>query len=495
MNELVQRRFPVQTIALRIISYGPGYIVLCLSEAIELGNDLNAGILWWGGVLLLFASYIAASLRLRSPSLPIFFVFVASLALPTWPKLETGLEPIEVKSTVAILILVTYSFLPGATFPWRLTLADCCMLGLISSNLVTDFYHQGFSPSILAFAYVEWIVPYLLGRLALQSTEYSPGAILFASVVGACISLIGIIDAFSSVNAYELIAGERPIEGAPLYIYRWGFRRSYGPCMHPLYLGVLLSWFWAFAFGLVPLTLRKKLPKLTLLLIPICLLGIFSTMSRGPLVAILLVPLSVVFLRFRKARLPIAFAAVAACATFGFFGEGIQQRLDQWSGETAGSTELKKVYIDQQYQSHSSIRARTLLWPTYRHAIWLGGLLGHGTEKCSVFPPNVPLPGDMILATERVWSVDNTYILLTLRFGWLGIACFCLLIVAAAYQLYLVAESDESELVTSLFAALVALAILISSVWMPLDFGYPFLFTLGASSGLYHATHYRLRYD
>ncbi|MFK7738447.1 MAG: hypothetical protein AB8B50_20650, partial [Pirellulaceae bacterium] len=84
--------------------------------------------------------------------------------------------------------------------------------------------------------------------------------------------------------------------------------------------------------------------------------------------------------------------------------------------------------------------------------------------------------------------IDNTYILLTLRFGYLGAGFFALAILLSLWQFFFIANRYRGRSIGSLAgclgATLFAASVVLATVWMPPDIGFPFVWTLGASSGL-----------
>jgi hypothetical protein len=171
--------------------------------------------------------------------------------------------------------------------------------------------------------------------------------------------------------------------------------------------------------------------------------------------------------------------AVAIVATIALSGPLLEQ-LDALTGEDLAGATTKTAEGNVKYTSTS---ARKMLFDVYGHPMKLAGLLGYGTADCSTFPPRVPLNHPV----GRVKAVDNAYILFTLRFGYLGLLGFLAINIFAAWQFLSLADeaTDDIKVWLAAMAGMVVSAMLMFMlVWMPQDVGFPYLFCLGASSGL-----------
>jgi len=118
------------------------------------------------------------------------------------------------------------------------------------------------------------------------------------------------------------------------------------------------------------------------------------------------------------------------------------------------------------------------------------GWLGFGTERIGRFPPNVPFGATGRDAIEKLKFVDNTYILVDLRFGILGTACFAAFLIASIVGFYRISQlrtADERVFCGSMAAVLVMTMLVLCTVWMPHDFGFLLLWTAGVGTGLWVA--------
>jgi hypothetical protein len=99
---------------------------------------MNELLLWGIPVVCLLATFLGIALWTKNPAMAMGNAIPLVFLFPAWAKCSTGIEPIDIKSTATIGMLCLYSFLPGATYPWRLVLADYFMLGLLAVHLISD---------------------------------------------------------------------------------------------------------------------------------------------------------------------------------------------------------------------------------------------------------------------------------------------------------------------------------------------------------------------
>jgi O-antigen ligase len=214
--------------------------------------------------------------------------------------------------------------------------------------------------------------------------------------------------------------------------------------------------------------------------------GIVATASRGAaigLVSFFLV--SVAFLRPR-ARLYLAGAAAAAVLLAAAFPDAAVDAVVAWGGERR-LEDQPRIDVNGELVPRSSTLHRLYVFSVYRSAAERAGAFGFGTEAVTGFPVNVPLgPID----PKTAWylrNLDNTYILMLLRFGVVGLTFFALLGIVAAVNFgarSVVLAAPGRVFYAGMAAAIVATMLLMFGVWMPYDFGFSFLWTLGTASGL-----------
>ncbi len=120
-----------------------------------------------------------------------------------------------------------------------------------------------------------------------------------------------------------------------------------------------------------------------------------------------------------------------------------------------------------------------------------GGPLGYGTDAVSSFPPNIPGLPTSAKARATLGIVDNSYLLIGLRFGWIGIGLFLALLggsIVTAIQLRrsagLILYPDGPAFLTAMASILVGVAFEIMTVFSSYDFMFWILFHFGIVAGL-----------
>jgi hypothetical protein len=165
----------------------------------------------------------------------------------------------------------------------------------------------------------------------------------------------------------------------------------------------------------------------------------------------------------------------------------VLETLESWAGENR-SSRSREIVINENKEEFTSARSRLLLVELYSIAMKRSGLLGFGTEAVTGFPVRVPLRPQEVETMKRIRFVDNTYVLMTLRFGYSGVFFFIAALVAAALQLVYVCSKMPTEtpgiLAGCLSGLLLGVIPVLFTVWMPPDYGFPLMWTCGVSSGL-----------
>jgi hypothetical protein len=172
--------------------------------------------------------------------------------------------------------------------------------------------------------------------------------------------------------------------------------------------------------------------------------------------------------------------------------EIVIQTLEHWSGEDEHYRAYGQLDVGEgQSKQYSTTRYRVLLLDVYKIAFKRAGLLGFGTEAVTGFPIQVPVGPQEVETLRKMKMIDNTYLLITLRFGYLGLFFFSLAACLSVYQLMALSLPLRTEniglLVASLGSCLLAIMPVLFTVWMPQDYGFVLLWSWGASSGMYLA--------
>lgn len=445
---------------------------------------------------ILAAGFLAISFR-RRPSLAIGAVVPVVLALPVWIMLPLFDTPdgtmygsgLDLKVAVGAFCLGVYCFLPNRALTFRLAPLDFLVVAMIAVHVASDCYATGFSWMVLARASVEWYLPYLLGRLACQHFDDIQWLARAAGCAAVMLGIVAATEALTGVNVFEAAMGGRPVEGFSRQASRWGMKRAYGPTMHPIYFGVvgILLFGWS-QFQSVS-ALRKRAHPLWLFVPAAAVLLVCFTGSRGPILGLAIALAGGVFVYWRKSRIPLIIAGTAILGVLFTNREAILKHLDTWgAGKEIRTTELA---LGDEVIQHTGTRNRLSILSVYKVAVQRSGLLGFGTEAVSTFPVNVPVGPTELKTLKRTKYIDNTYLLLTLRFGYLGVAVFVFACIAAVAQLIFVADRHTGRspgiLAACIGGSLIGVYAVILTVWMPPDFGFLLVWTLGCSSGIFLA--------
>ncbi len=436
--------------------------------------------------------------RRYSPQLALGIVNAIAFAFPAWIMLRLFNAPadtvvgtgVDVKVAVGTATLLLYCFMPGRNFPFRLVACDYAMLVLAITHIVSDSYNYGFRWTDVFRAYAEWYVPYVAGRVASQKFEDAQIIVRTLAVIAVVLSAVAVCEAFTRINLMELWAGLRPVEGAYRAMERWGLKRSYGPYMHALYFGVIQCLLFGSTLYVAILALRKEAHAIWIFCPLASLAGIYCTGSRGPLLGAVILAAVVASILFPRVRIPAAIVGV--CLAFAAVAkrDAVLSTLERWSGEASGRLR-QTVEVGGQKQRYSGTRGRLLVYRVYGKAIAQAGLLGYGTDRVTGFPIRIPLSGEAAELIRSMETVENTYVLVALRFGWIGLFALVSAIAISLFQWQRLrlGEREESRrlLTVCLGSATFATAVVLLSVWMPHEIGFPLVWTLGSSSGLFLA--------
>ncbi len=458
-------------------------------------------LLWIGCLAVMLSVYIWA-FRRHGPQFATGVAITVSLLAPVWVQLPLLKVPsntivgsgVDLRVAMGCFALVGYLFSRKSNYIFALTPGDLAMLGLFGVHFLSDLVNDGFRLSILMHMWAEWWVPYVAGRLAFQFRDDITRLIPWLSIVAVVLAITSIVESLTAWNVWETAFGLRPPEQSARDLYRWGLRRSYGPCLNQIYFGVLqvllLPWPTIAALRAT----QGKMNLAWLAATPICLLGILGTGSRGPIFGVCILYALMLFLIYRRARIPmIATGLICLVMLFVFRHQAIAV-LERWSGEQATAARSRVIINEDEEVQYSGLRNRFILFDLYRIALMRSGLLGFGTEAVTGFPVNVPLGPQEVTTLRKIRFIDNTYILLTLRFGYLGVAMFTLAGAAAVAQFIYLQQFYKIEhkslgqygqiVAAALAASLVATMMTLLTVWMPPDFGFVLVWTFGISSGM-----------
>ena len=142
------------------------------------------------------------------------------------------------------------------------------------------------------------------------------------------------------------------------------------------------------------------------------------------------------------------------------------------------------VEIDGEAMVFSGTNNRFLIFSAYGDALRHAGLAGYGTKLTTGFPPNIPYLQTSRRSIEKLKYIDNAYVLLTLRFGFLGLCAFVFLMLSGIYTAVSLRKLTPDEpFYVAVCGGLIGFAAVMMTVWMSYDFGFIYLWMLGILAG------------
>lgn len=447
---------------------------------------------WYLILGILVALFIWIAIR-RRPQFAIGVVVPIAFIFPVWVMLPVFDAPdgtvvgsgIDLRVAIGAAALLLYCCFPKATYPISLVPCDIAMIGLLVVHTTSDLVNQGPSWEIPARLFGEWWIPYVAGRVAFQFRKDISEYWWVLVAISIVLAVLAISEAFMNTSVLEMLFGARPTEGVERIHTRWGIRRAYGTCLNPIYMGVLQLILLGWTVDVFLRVVRNRASVPWVIAPLLSLAGIVCTGSRGPLVGVAIAAFGMLFCLRKKMRLPILILALLSIVLLVVNQKMVLETLESWAGENRRTS---VIVINENKEQFTSASSRLLLVQLYSIAMKRSGLLGFGTEAVTGFPVRVPLGPQEVETMKRIRFVDNTYVLLTLRFGYFGLFFFTAALIAAALQLLYVCTKMPTEspgiLAGCLAGSLAGVIPVLFTVWMPPDYGFPLMWTCGASSGL-----------
>jgi hypothetical protein len=419
----------------------------------------------------------------RGPAEAVAAAIVLSFAAPVWLKLDIGDTPINVRTGIACVTMLGYLVHPRGRILSPLTVLDCCIGLCCLVHIASDSFAVGFSWDLPFRSYGEWALPYVAGRYAIKDRNDLQWIAQWAVGLLLILGIMSCIEAATSVNPYETLFGNRPEEMFRRSEKRFGLKRAFGPTMHPIFLGMLLA-------ILVPwLTTKwqsnRSQGSRTVIGLAgvITLVGTVLTGSRTPVVTILAASILLIGLQFRALRWPIGLTLVSGFCLFAAFPDEVTMKVSEWTG---GKEKPRVMEIDGKPVISSSSRYRLHVFSIYKEEMAKAGPFGYGTQATSGFPLKIPNMEGELKSANLFKMVDNGYILLTLRFGWIGGVCLAILFLTAIVTGFSLYSSEPDQLFPGAVACtlIVVACFSLLLIFMHYDFGFPLLWTFGILSGL-----------
>lgn len=420
-----------------------------------------------------------------------------SLLAGTWFQLGSKYLPVHVPSAVAIILLVCMTYHSGRRIWSPLTLLDCVIGAIAIWHVVVDVHHGAGALETSARSYGEWIIPYVAGRYAV----YHRGALALMAPwfvsVAAVIAFAAVFESVFDINLWETLFTEvddlvKRVSGKR---YNLAYR-AIGPTRHPIFLGVLFLLLAPWSIVCLESTSSRSVRASAIAAAFLSVLGILATVSRGPLLALVPAIGFAVAIHYRWTRwIVCGFAVVLASVVVLHW----DQALDLVA-HNINENRKQIVEVNGEEKVYDAARNRIYVYEIYGPFVVEGGPLGYGTRQSAGFPPGIPGIPSHVRNHDQLRLVDNSFLLIGLRFGWVGVFLLAGLFSSAIVTALSLRRTASTFLqpagplsVTAFSASMLAVALEVSTVFFSYDFAFWVLFHCGLISGLASYSKSRLR--
>lgn len=397
--------------------------------------------------------------------------FLCMLFVPTWMVRGIGSMTLDLR-LMAVMILVPVAIF-GGRWIRQLGWLDGFVLSLAGIGVASLIRSETSSPTEIAVIISVWIVPYFFGRLLVGSLADLQALVPW--VCAACIGLSAwsVFESTTKINPLNVLA-QRSGSFNSENNNRMNLRRAEGPQNHPIYLGMTMALLFPWTLEGARLARSRRLSMFFAAAPFICVLGVLGTVSRGPLLVMVVAGAAAAFFYFPFARIPV-FLGVGTVAVAVFIAwPMVVESLETVSGEK----EEYIVVIGGKEYNYTGTKHRELLYLVYERAMTEAGWMGHGkwgakNEHKIFLEPQL---------RSQFASIDNQYILLTLNWGKAGLITFLLM---GGYVLFvggwfaMTVPQDFRLLVGGMTGSIIAVMVFLMTVWLSSDFGFVWLMSIG----------------
>lgn len=427
-------------------------------------------------VLVGWVLYVAAT---SGPQKALWVGWMAVLMLvPTWLVKSFGSIEMDMRSAVAVAVVAGFLFFQKQPLQLRWLWLDTFLLLLIASQVISGFNAGEIRPLTIPEITRRWLPAYVMGRLFFRSVDDLDDILPIASVLVLILSLYAIGESLLRVNIINEILGKHYAVLEASEGYRWGIKRAQGPLNHPIFFGMMLVMLFPWAVEAGRRTRHKAGPRWWILLPFLAFGSVFCTASRGPIIATAFTVYVTLFFRRPKLRIIMLLLVVLGGAGVYYGKQAVIETLSTAVGESEQA--VQRVVIDGDEYEYTGTKHRLLLYRVYWNAIRDAGLLGYGGRM-----RNVPIEEHLV---HRFSSIDNHYLLFLLQRGYMGIGLF--ITVTLCSLVYLAAAAwdpsrRQAGFAGALFGSMLAVALLLQTVWFAPDFAVIWLFCAGMAGSLH----------
>lgn len=412
-----------------------------------------------------------------------------SVASATWVSPVIAGVMVDVRVSLAAVFLIAFFFHPHVRFYFRSNWLDAVAVSLMLFGCVSDWRADGFNAASPLRLYGEILLPYFAGRFMGMRRDSAGAAASWFCGAGVLIGIGCVVEGYSGWNAWEwlfapmddLVSRYRAVR------YELSFRAA-GPTRHPIFLGVVLILLLPWSFLLICRSEQSRTKYLGYFGLSGFLFGIVSTVSRGPLVGVALAIVFSISIRWPKSAKWLFASGAIATFMIVLFWVPFMAIIDATESKEVRS---RVIEVGSESVVYSGTRNRLWVWDIYGPLVIKGGPLGFGTEAVSSFPPNIPGLPASTKTRETLGIVDNSYLLTGLRFGWIGLSLFLILIfgsIATAIRLRrsagMILYPDGPAFLTALASCLIGVSFVMLTVFSSFDFMFWVYFHCGVVAGL-----------
>jgi hypothetical protein len=366
----------------------------------------------------LIAAYVAFA---YSPEKAFLLVYIpVLLLLPEYYRwMAAGLpDPTFSEATIIPIILV---FLLKRARRWTFTFTDLLVFGFAFCIAYAEYLNAGYSDAqnLMFDMFGKVLFPYILAKGLIEPMGLRVAFAKRIAFLLFCVGVIGIIEFRLGMTPWRLFLDPFFPGQAQSWVTtsRWGFPRVAGPYAHAILAGLMLvagyrihrwvewSQNWEPHFRRLPWLWPSKAKILTLGILG----GIFMTLSRGPWLGGLLAAGVVMIGRAKNRWLALALA-MGLIVIIGIpAGLAVQEYISVGREGATSLTQETAAYRKEMVEQYLEI--------ALEHSLW-----GWGTNGW----PQIPgMP-----------SIDNHYLLMALRYGFMAVGLFVLIMATTSFRLF-----------------------------------------------------------
>ena len=311
---------------------------------------------------------------LRGAELGMGAAIVVSFLFPAWLKPEIFGAQFGIRTTVAAVALAVYAVRFPRRIPSRLNLLDAAVAALVVVHTLADMTN-GVGWSTPLVAYGEWALPYVAARFTMRDREARASLAYWVCAAVVVWSVGALAEMVSSTNLWEAVFGPR-IGEAPRDATRFGLKRAYGNCVHPIFFGMQIVAMLPWPLWLAGQQGSPSERQIGLATLAAGFVGCLATVSRGPVLAFLMVLGMALVYRHMWAR----WAAGAAVVALGFLLVTNPVKLMGNLADMVGQKTYKtQIELDGEKLPWNGTVARLWVIRGYAPAVAAAGPLGYGT--------------------------------------------------------------------------------------------------------------------